>query len=96
MAALEREQLVAVELQDKLVQQAQEQEDRVGGLEAQLSQLAQAVGDGERLRTQELQAKHKLQHRLAQLQQENVMLLEAASAHAATAGSKEEQSQGRR
>lgn len=57
---------------------AEQSEERVSGLEAKLSELSEVVGNYERLRLQDQQAIQRLKERVAQLDTENMALVQAA------------------
>ncbi|CAE1281071.1 GCC1 [Acanthosepion pharaonis] len=73
-----QEQQRANEAEENLNTMAEQSEERVSGLEAKLSELSEVVGNYERLRLQDQQAIQRLKERVAQLDTENMALVQAA------------------
>lgn len=73
-----QEQKRANDAEENLNTMAEQSEERVSGLEAKLSELSEVVGNYERLRLQDQQAIQRLKERVAQLDTENMALVQAA------------------
>ncbi|GAB1607513.1 GRIP and coiled-coil domain-containing protein 1-like [Argonauta hians] len=73
-----QEEQRANDAEDSLNNMAEQSEVRVSGLETKLSDLSQVVGNYERLRLQDQQAIQRLKDRVAQLDTENMALVQAA------------------
>ncbi|GFR88043.1 GRIP and coiled-coil domain-containing protein 1 [Elysia marginata] len=76
---VEKERQKATEAEACLLTQSRQNEERVSGLEAKLSELSQVVGNYERTKFQDQQALSKLRERVTQLDLENTALAKAAS-----------------
>ncbi|KAK3702795.1 hypothetical protein RRG08_042779 [Elysia crispata] len=76
---VEKERQKASEAEARLRSQSRQNEERVSGLEAKLSELSQVVGNYERTKFQDQQAISKLRERVTQLDLENTALARAAS-----------------